>query len=364
LQYPDQLLLFAVLFLVAFGMIMVFSSSSVISLHERADPLYFFRRHVLRVGLGLAFMAALSYMDYKNILRYGPLICGLSILLLFLVLFPGIGVMVQGGRRWLDLGGFRFQPSEVFKLGYVIFMANSLSMISSYPKPLFRLILPHFLLLGVSCGLIVMQPNLSTAILIMAIGLSIIFVVYRNRWLLSVMVASVPLGIGYLIWSAPYRMRRITAFLNPFENQQDSGYQIIQSFVSLGSGGLLGLGLGQSRQKFFYLPEEHTDFIFAVLGEEFGFIGCMIVILSFAVLIYRGLRVAMLVPDYGGKLLAFGIVMYLFFQIMLNLAVVSGIIPPTGVPLPFVSYGGTSLVINLAAVGILLGVSRHVSPEH
>jgi len=345
-------------------MIMVFSSSSVISLHERADPLYFFRRHVFRVGLGIALMAALSYFDYRKVLKFGPLICGVSILLLFLVLIPGIGVLVQGGRRWMDIGGFRFQPSEIFKLAYVIFLANSLSMIASFQRPFVKLILPHFLLLGVCSGLIVMQPNLSTAILIVGIGLSVIFVVYRNRILLLVLGASVPATVGALIWSAPYRMRRITAFLNPFENQQDSGYQIIQSFVSLGSGGLLGLGLGQSRQKFFYLPEEHTDFIFAVLGEEFGFVGCMVVIFSFAVLIYRGLRVALLVPDFGGKLLAFGIVMYLFFQIMLNLAVVSGIIPPTGVPLPFVSYGGTSLVINLAAVGILLSVSRHVNPEH
>ncbi len=338
---------------------MVYSSSSVISLQERGDSLFYLKRHAGRLVLGLGAMILFTLWDYQKFVRYGVLLCLFFFCLLPLVYVPGLGVEVNGSRRWIQIAGVMIQPSEYFKVAYIIFLAKILSTLDQVKDKFKKVILPQLVFLSAVFILIQKEPNLSTALLVLGIGLCMIFLVYQNHFLLLGIAVGGLGGILYLIFETPYRLKRVTAFLNPFENEQESGYQIIQSFVSLGSGGWTGLGLGESRQKFFYLPEEHTDFIFAVLGEEFGFLGCLIVIIAFMLFVWRGVVIASQIGEPLGKLLAFGVVCYIVFQILINLLVVAGLIPPTGVPLPFVSYGGSSLVANLIGVGILLNISRY-----
>jgi len=363
-SYPDQILLFTVLFLLAFGLIMVYSSSSVISMHERDDSLHYFRLHFLRVGFGLGLMLLVTFLDYRKLMQFAGIGLLAGIILLILVFVPGLGVYVNGGRRWIDIGLLRFQPSEVFKVCYILWLSRSLMRIPLVSSAFKRVILPEFLILGLVFFLIDRQPNMSTALVVSMIGMSMIFLMYPNWWILGGIGAVGVAGSLYLVLVTPYRLKRAMAFFDPWENQLGSGYQIIQSYVSLGSGGLSGLGLGQSRQKFFYLPEEHTDFIFAILGEEFGFVGCAIVVFAFMILAWRGFKIALNTEELFGRLMAYGITVYIMIQALINLLVVSGLIPPTGVPLPFISYGGTALVINLVSTGFLLAISRYCRYEN
>ena len=340
---------------------MVYSSSSIHSLQTFDDSFFYVRRQVIRVLIGLCSMGFFMFFNYRNIARISHWLVLVFTVMLLLVFVPGIGVEAGGGRRWIDLV-VRIQPSEYFKVFYIVFLAKTLVNLHRQENPFLTRILPHLAYMVVIFGLVLMQPDLSTALLIALIGILMIFCVYSKP---SLVIGVIILGlavVSYQVVFTPYRLKRVIAFMNPGEHELGSGYQVLQSKISLGSGGIQGLGLGQSRQKFFYLPEEHTDFIFAVLGEEFGFIGAILVLLAFFLLMSRGLKIARRAPDRLGQLIAFGITGFVIMQVLINMAVVVGLIPPTGVPLPFLSYGGSAMITNLTAMGILLNISAQCAP--
>jgi cell division protein FtsW len=355
-NYPDQILLLLVLLLVSFGLIMVYSSSSILSLDRFGDSMFYVKRQASRLVVGIVFMALFTFFDYRNLKPLHWPIMLLGFFLLSLIFVPGISVRAGGASRWIDIG-IRLQPSEFFKLSLLIFAAAKLSKIDDVQRRFKVCVLPVIIATGLGFFLI-QNSDLSTALIIILLGFSLIFSVYAKPWFVtSIFVASISM-VSYIIFVTPFRLKRIGAFMDPWANQLESAYQIIQSLVSLGSGGLFGLGLGQSRQKFLFLPEEHTDFIFAILGEEFGFFGCILVLIALFVFCWRGLKITQNSKDLFGKLLALGVTMYLGMQIVINVCVVIGLLPPTGMPLPFLSYGGSSMIANLIAIGILLNVSR------
>jgi len=354
---PDFLIFFITILLLSVGIIMVFSASAYSSYLSYGDAYYYLKKQLLWALFGLVAMVITMNIDYRRVKRYVGIIFIISLVLLLLVLF--VGVIKKGSSRWLGLGLIGFQPSEVMKLAVVMFMAKSLSTyggrITSFAKGL----LPHLGILGLACGLILAQPDLGTAVAIAGTTYLLLLIAgakYTHMGLLGA------LGIGLVllaIYLEPYRMERFVAFLDPWKSPSDSGWQTIQSLLALGSGGFFGVGLGRSKQKLFYLPERHTDFIYAILGEELGFIGAFIVLLLFFIFIWRGFRVAVTVKDSYGSLLAAGITLMVALQAIINIGVVTGSLPVTGITLPFISYGGSSLMLSLVGVGMLLNISRY-----
>lgn len=352
-------LLLSVLVLLSMGIIMVFSASAVTAANNLGDAFYFLKRQLVWAGLGLTGMIALMRMPYTIFRRLANPLLGVSLLLLVSVLI--IGISAKGSSRWLGVGSLSFQPSEVIKLTMVIFLAARLAEDSRRLGSSFvRGLGPYLLLIFLVCGLILAQPDLGTAIAIA--GTSYLLLVAagaeRNHLLVLFLAGLALVALAIII--APYRMARFTAFLNPWADPQGKGYQTIQSLLALGSGGPFGTGLGQGRQKLYYVPEEHTDFIFAILGEELGFIGTALVVAAFSLLLWRGFRTAMKAPDAFGSLLAAGITIMITLQALINMGVVTGLLPVTGITLPLVSYGGSSLIFTLAGIGILLNISRYV----
>lgn len=357
-RYPDQALLFTIIFLLCAGLVVVYSSSSIHSMHNHEDSLFYVRRQFIRMLIGLVLMVFFAFLDYRKLSKAAPFLCLGATIGLLLVYIPGIGVEAGGGRRWIDVF-VRIQPSEYFKVFYIVFLGTSLSQLHKVEHKFLKLILPHLAFLGFVFLVVLKQPDLSTAFLIALVGVTLICFVYTKPALILGLVIGGAFVVGYQVYKTPYRLKRVIAFMNPSDHELGYGYQVLQSKISLGSGGVTGLGLGQSRQKFFYLPEEHTDFIFAVVGEEFGFIGTFLLLLAFMSLVLRGLRISRYAPDSIGQLIALGIMIYLTLQILFNLMVVVGLVPPTGLPLPFVSYGGNALITNLISAGILLNISSH-----
>lgn len=358
---PDYAIISCVATLLAVGLVMVFSSSSVRALADTGDAYYYLKRQLLWSLLGLGAMLVMMRIDYWNVRRWARPFFFLSFLTLVVVLIPGVGKTAGGARRWIGYGIAQFQPSELIKLAVVVYMAWALSRDPERVKNFSRGVLPYVLLLGILFFLILQQPDLGTAVAVAGTVVVMLFVAgARLGHLAGLGLAAVPV-LAYAVMGAEYRRSRFLAFLDPFADPQGSGFHIIQALYAIGSGGLFGLGLGNSRQKFFYLPAEHTDFIFAILGEELGFVGAVFVIGLFAVLAWRGYRTAMAAPDTFSALLAAGLTTMVVLQALLNIGVVSGVLPITGVPLPLVSYGGSSLVPTLAGLGILLNISRYRS---
>lgn len=357
--HPDLLIFVTVITLLSIGVIMVASASSVMAYDEYGDPYYFFKRQAIWAVLGIAAMIVTMNIDYRLWKRLAVPIAFGALFLLVVVLVPGIGKVVNGSRRWIGLGPVGVQPSEIAKLATVIGLSRYLSAKRGTMASFFSGLLPPLAVVGLVCGLILLEPDMGTAVAIALVSVVLLFIGGANFWhLVSLGVLASP-GVWLLIAKEPYRMRRWTAFLNPWKDPLDSGFHIIQSLLALGSGGIFGLGLGRSRQKFHYLPEQHTDFIFAVLGEELGFIGAAGVVALFALFAWRGYKVALTAQDVFGSLLAAGITTMIAAQAALNIGVVSGCLPVTGMTLPFISSGGSSLTIMLAGVGILLNISRH-----
>lgn len=336
---------------------MVYSSSSVISLQEYAHSFFYVQRQAGRAIIGLLFMALFTFIDYRKLTKIALPACLICFITLLLIHIPGLGHGAGGAKRWLNLYMFRLQPSEFFKIAYVLFLAWCFSVYRQ-PKQQVSIIITNVVFLFIACTVIQKQPDLSTAMLIAGTAFIMLSVYVNKPRILAGILTGGILSVTILVFTTPYRFRRLLAFLNPWDDRLGSGYQIIQSLLSLGSGGFLGRGLGESRQKFFYLPEEHTDFIFAVIGEEFGFIGTFLIVLAFWVLLWRGFRIAIRTKDEFGRYLALGITTMICIQAVLNLSVVTGIVPPTGIPLPFISYGGSSLISSLISIGILLNISR------
>ncbi|WP_223066369.1 stage V sporulation protein E [Paenibacillus caui] len=356
---PDIWLLISILSLLTIGMVMVYSAGSVLGFHDYGDPFYFLKRQLLFAVLGLVAMFFMMNFDYRRLRKYAKLGLLVCFGLLVIVLIPGIGAVRGGARSWLGISSFGIQPSEFMKLGMILFLSYWLSR-DDYDITRFTTgLLPPLAISGAAFGLIMLQPDLGTGTVMMGAALLIIFTAgARFKHLFGLALLGVTGFVG-LILTAPYRLKRITGFLDPWSDPLGVGYQIIQSLYAIGPGGLAGLGLGMSRQKYSYVPEPQTDFIFSILAEELGFIGGTLVLLLFLILVWRGMRVAMTLDDKFGSFLAVGIVGMVAIQVVINIGVVIGLMPVTGITLPLISYGGSSLTLMLTALGILLNLSRH-----
>ena len=358
---PDFLLFAAVIMLLSIGVIMVFSASEVTA-HERLDDtFYYLKKQIVWAMLGIAAMISVMKIDYWKYKKWAiPFLIG-AFILLIVVLLPGLGTNVKGAQRWLSFGPLRLQPSEVIKLALVIFMSYSLAKHKDRIKNFLTGMLPFLAILGLACGLILLQPDLGTAVSAAGTVYIMLFAAGARGKHLFYLALSGLAAVAAAIVLEPYRMSRFLAFLDPWADPQGTGFHIIQSLYALGSGGLFGLGLGESHQKFFYLPEQHTDFIFAVLGEELGFMGGGAVIFLFLVFVWRGFKIALSSYDPFASLLAVGLTSMISLQAIINIGVVTGSLPVTGIPLPLISFGGSSLLFTLTGVGILLNISRYVS---
>ncbi len=368
----DILLLIVTLMLVAIGLAMVYSTSAVVAHERHGDALYFLRRQLIWAALGLLVMGVAWYVPYRNQQRLVLPLVWISLAALCLVLVPGIGREVGGARRWLGLGPFALQPSEFAKYGLIVYSAY---ICADLHRKRQRNDLRFGYLLGVLCvfcGLIFLQPDLGTAVVLAAaVGVLLILAGLPWRYFGYALAAGIPAMI-YAIVYEPYRMKRLMSFLHPEQDPQGAGYQAIQSLLALGRGGLWGAGLGRGRQKLFYLPEAHTDFIFAAIGEELGFVGAIGLVCLFVLLLWRIFVIAIDCREPFGTLLGLGVFLLLAIQIVMNLGVVLGLLPTKGLPLPFISLGGSNLVVSLLAIGTMLSIAsaepghaswRHTTPR-
>lgn len=356
---PDFYLLIATLGLLAAGIVLVYSASAVIAFREYGDSLYYLKRQLVFAGLGLAAMTFAMNVDYwiwKKYAKVGLIVC---FALLVIVLIPGVGVVRGGARSWLGIGSFGIQPSEFMKLAIIVFLAKTLSERPEKLASFTRGLLPPLALAGLAFGLIMLQPDLGSGAVLIGAALIIIYAAGARVSHLAALGAAGLAGFAALVAAAPYRMQRIAGFLDPWSDPLGSGYQIIQSLYAIGPGGLVGLGLGASRQKHSYLPEPQTDFIFSIAAEELGFLGGALLLGLFLLLIWRGMRASITAPDSFGSLLAVGIVGMIGVQTFINIGVVIGLLPVTGITLPLISAGGSSLTLLLTAIGVLLNVSRY-----
>lgn len=356
---PDFILIIVTMTLLAIGLIMVYSASAVWADYKFNDSFFFVKRQLLFAGLGFAAMFLMMNIDYWSWRKWAKPILIICFILLLVVLVPGIGMERNGSRSWIGVGAFSVQPSEFIKLALIAFLAKFLSEKQRYITTVKKGLAPSLSLVFLAFGLIMLQPDLGTGTVMVGTCIVMLFIAGARILHFSILGLIGLAGFVGLILSAPYRMARITSFLDPWQDPLNSGFQIIQSLYAIGPGGLFGLGLGESRQKFFYLPEPQTDFIFAILSEELGFIGGSLVILLFALLLWRGIKIALGAPDLYGSFLAVGIISMIAIQVMINIGVVTGLMPVTGITLPFLSYGGSSLTIMLMAVGVLLNISRY-----
>ncbi|MCA9365037.1 MAG: putative lipid II flippase FtsW [Candidatus Moranbacteria bacterium] len=361
----DKTLVFVVLALMIIGAVMV-ASAGVLYAQTRFGDEYFFLKRQIIFGIlpGTVLMLFLAKYDYHKLGQKAFWLFALSIVLLVLVFIPGIGAEIYGANRWIRIGPLSFQPSEMAKLTLMIYLAAWLaSKGKKRIQDMTEGLTPFVVILGIASILILLQPDTGTLGVIVLASLAVYFVSGARMSHVIAIVFAGCLALVMLIKIAPYRMNRFLVFLNPDLDPSGIGYQINQAFLALGSGGLFGLGLGHSRQKFNYLPEPVGDSIFAIIGEELGMIGAIVIISLFVVLAVRGYRIAQKAPDEFGRLMCVGIVSLIVFQAFTNIGAIVGIIPFTGIPLPFISYGGTSLVFMLAGVGILLNVSRQTKLE-
>jgi cell division protein FtsW len=358
LTRPDMWLLTAVAGLLGLGVVMVLNVSYFHAEARYGDPYVFFRKHLIAMGAGVALMLLVSRIRLDLLERWASWTLPLCLLALALVLTPGIGVARGGAQRWIALGGFSLQPSEFVKLGVVLFLARWISRHRDAMQQFSSGVLPALICVGTCSALILGQPDFGTAVIL---GLLLLLMLYvggaRPAHVLGLVLCGA-VGMVVAVQVAPYRMRRLLAFLDPWEHSQDAGFQLVQSLIAFGSGGLSGVGLGQSKQKMLFLPEAHTDFIFALVGEELGLVGAVVVLALFAVVAVRGFRVAARHPDSFASLLAFGLTAVLILSAVVNIGVVLGMLPTKGLPLPFLSYGGSALLATLLEVGLLAALSR------
>lgn len=360
----DPILLISVLLLVGIGLVMVLSASSVQALNSFGSEYYYFKKQLGWAIIGIIALFLFSRLDYRLLARYSRPLLIVAFIALILVLIPSIGKVAGGSRRWLVFGPLWVQASELAKIILVIYMATYLSEKSHKFQKSWAGVLPPLFLLASTFALILLQPDLGTAVTIGGTTIVMFFAAgIKLGYLFALGLASLPV-LYYFVMGEPYRRERMLAFLNPWQDPLDTGFHIIQSLYALGSGGLFGAGFGQSKQKFFYLPAPSTDFIFAVLGEEIGFLGTTLIVALFFLLAWRGYVTALNSVDLLGSLLAAGLTTMIVLQALINIAVVTGSIPITGISLPFISYGGSSLVIMMSVVGIILNISRQARVQN
>lgn len=358
---PDWRIMVCTVALVLAGLVMIFSASGTVAGTRYGDPAYFLKRQIVWALIGFAGMVVAMRVNYRKLQDLAPYLYITALILLFMVLIPGIGREVSGARRWIGLGPVTFQPSEFAKLALIIAFAHFLvkkeavgrlrDFVTGY--------VPNALALAVCFVLILLQPDMGTSLIAAAVIFSLFFIAgIRFSFILGTFLSMLPF-LYVAVLNVDYRRRRILSFLDPWADPSDSGFQIIQSYVALGNGHIFGIGLGEGRQKNFYLPDAHTDFIFSIIGEELGFAGCAVIVLLFALFVYFGLRAALKAPDPFGMYLAAGITLSIGFQAAVNFGVATGLLPTKGLPLPFISLGGSALVMWLISVGLLLNVSQH-----
>jgi len=354
----DKWLFSATVGLALFGVVMVYSASAVIAMQENHSQFHYVAKQGVWTMLGFVAMFAAMRLDYQRLNRrwivYGGLLLTIFLLVAVFAFSP-----VNGARRWIKFAGFSAQPSEIAKLTLSLFLAYFLTKRAGEERSFWKTFVPCMIPLGVLAGLVAKEPDLGTALMLAIISMTICFAAgVRPRHVVYALVPGL-LFVAKMVISTPFRMRRMATFIDPFADQQGSGYQVVQSLIAVGSGGPHGLGFAQGKQKLLFLPFAHSDFIFAVIGEELGLIGALIIVLVFAIFLWRGMRAALRAPDRFGMLLGIGIVVGIVAQALLNMSVVLALVPTKGIPLPFISYGGSSLVPTLAGVGILLNISQY-----
>ena len=360
----DLPFLVLVFLLTGIGLVMLLSASFPSAYYESGNPLAYFTRQVIWAVLGIAAMLFIGKINYQRFRGIAKPLLALSIILLLLVLVPHVGITRNNATRWLGLPGttFQFQPSEIAKLAVVLYFADNISKKKDKMQTFRYGVLPYAFILMIVAGLIGLEPHLSGMLLVLGAGAVMMLVGGINwGWVLGALGAGA-VGFYTIIYVIGYNASRIEMWKDPWLDAQGKGYQMVQSLLAIGSGGLLGVGLGKSRQKFLYLPEEHNDFIFSIICEELGLIGATIIMLLFAVLILRGFWIALHARDRFGSLLVVGTTTLVALQVFLNIGVVTGLLPATGISLPFFSYGGTALSIQLAEMGVVLSVSRQMKP--
>ncbi|MFP2911755.1 putative lipid II flippase FtsW [Pyxidicoccus sp. 3LFB2] len=358
----DPLLLCAVLGLVTIGLVMVYSASAVLAQDKLGDSLYFLKRQLMAAGMGLVAMAVAMKVGWRKLARWAYPLLLVAIVLLVLVVIPGVGHTAGGARRWIRLPGFGLQPAEVAKFAWVVYLSYSLAKKREKVATFSVGFVPHLALCGLLVGLCMLQPDFGSSVLLVFMLFVLLFAAgAKLSYLVGMVLMALP--IAYVaIASSPYRMKRILAFLDPWAHRHDIGYQVAESLMSIGSGGVSGLGLGDGRQKLFFLPEAHTDFIFSILAEETGLVGVGLLVALYGVVLWRGVRASLAAGETFGTYLGLGITSIIAFQATVNMCVAMGLLPTKGLTLPFVSYGGTSLVVLMGAAGVLLSLSANAQP--
>ena len=354
---PDIWLFAVAIVLLSTGIVMIYSASAIVAADRFRDPYFFLKRQIFWAAIGCGALWLALRTDYRRLEKLVLPLLALAALLLVLVLIPGLGVSVNGSRRWLRLGPFSFQPVELAKLALVVYLAAFLARKREELDDVWRGLVPPLAVGGVLASLVMLQPDLGNAVTLLVLTVGLLFLAgARTSWLAMLAIPALPLA-ALAVWMAPYRMRRVFAFLDPWQDPRGGGFQIIQSWLAFGSGGVFGRGIGESKQKLFYLPEAHTDFILAVIGEELGVMGILVLLFLYGLIAFAGLRAARQARGAYAKLLAAGLTSWILCQALLNIYTVLGLAPLTGVPLPFISSGSTSLITLLFAMGLLLNVA-------
>jgi cell division protein FtsW len=339
---------------------MVYSTSSVYALDRYNDSSYFLKRHLIYLAIGISLMFLVMNINYTALKKVALPVYIIGVALLVVVLIPGIGKEVGGARRWIDFGIFSFQPTEITKYLLVIYLSHLFSKNRAKSQNFSNSIIPYMLITGLYITLIMLQPDFGMVLIVLALLISMLYMSEVKFKYILLLAATSLLFIGIAIISADYRLKRIFSFLDPWEDPLGQGYQTVQSFVAFCLGGVTGTGLGEGAQKLYFLPQVHTDFIFSLIGEEMGFIGIVTVILGYLILIIRSFKTALNSPDFFGFYLVFGCILLIALQACINMSVSVGIFPTKGLTLPFISYGGSSLISSLMAVGLILSVSQRV----
>jgi cell division protein FtsW len=355
---PDMWLFVVALVLLSAGIVMVYSASAIVAADRFHDPYFFLKKQAAWALLGGGALWGGLRLDYRRLEAVVVPVLVVAAILLVLVLVPPFGQAINGTRRWIRVAGVSIQPAELAKLALVMYLAAFLSRKGEKVDDFWRGFVPPLAVAGLLAVLVFAQPDLGNCVAILALTFALLFLAgSRVRHLALVFAAALPL-VTLAIWMAPYRVRRILAFVDPWQDPRGSGFQIIQSWLALGGGGPFGRGIGASQQKLFYLPESHTDFIFAIIGEELGFVGALGIVGLFAVLVWRGVRIGLRAPDPFGAYLALGITVLIATQTLINLGAVTGLLPTKGLPLPFISFGGSALLVTMLSTGVLLNISQ------
>jgi len=354
----DKWILIAVAALLALGMTMVLSTSYLYSQERYADGTYFFRKQMIAMGVGVLLLIVCSFVPSAFYRRFAYPLLAVTFVVLVAVLIPGVGAHRGGARRWIMLPGFAFQPSELAKLALVFYLAHSMAKKEQMIRTFSLGVLPHLIVAGAFAGVLLLEPDFGSVLILTMLLYAMLFVGgVRVHHLLATGLLALPVLV-YVMMKAEYRLRRLMSFLDPWADASGSGFHVVQSLIAFGSGQIWGRGLGESRQKLFYLPEAHTDFVYSVIGEELGLLGAIAVLALFGVIIMRGLRLTAKIEEPFDQYLAFGVTVLLGLQALIHMGVVMGLMPTKGLVLPFISYGGSAMVINLMEAGILLGLSR------